>query len=73
MSNYVQKTLFTKSAYSSLINTNDFKCGGSKCSCQFKEPRTSYDKAQIMQNCNFNPNNGQVNSFDPNSFMYLGV
>ena len=72
MSNYVKTTSVAKSAYSTLEDVNNFKCGGSNCSCKFKEPRTEFDMVKIISNCSFH-NSNQMNSYDRNSFMYLGV
>lgn len=74
MSSYTKLIAPVQSRYSTLDNITGFKCGGSKCSCQFKDARTMFDKTEIniLGHCN-NPKQASVNSFDKNSYMYLGV
>ena len=71
---YIGSRHYPKPKYTNLSNCSSFKCGGSKCSCQFRDGRTLFDQSKIndasfckLKNMNVN------NSFDKESWHYQGV
>ena len=59
--------------YSKLQTFNTFKCGGSKCSCQFHNKRTDFDQAQINNASTGCQVGRTTEGYNRNSWKYLGL
>lgn len=66
---------FPQNKYAKLQTANRFKCGGSKCSCQFQDKRTSTDIAAMsIASSSCHPTASATNNgYRSNSWRYLGV
>lgn len=40
---------FPKTKYSFVVNEDNYKCQGSKCSCKYAQNRTNYDNIQYKE------------------------